>query len=272
MATASDSFAALGLPESDLDTDPRRQLLPELASFGPAVPAEEIEMDRVMYGILQNPEDTPQKRMWLGNYRDYRKKRGEEPFAYLPQAQQREQVRAHREQLPFFEKMLSGPENFAAAFPQNRQEEVEGWFKSSLDPDSDKRTTANKLFVEAMTGEAPHPRLWPVQRTLYARRHLGFQPGQTIAENVAGAAGMNAIGKGAVISEKEFYRLAGEKWGKEKADSELAEKVAGAAQLAAMSDQPLGMARIELKKLAGDRWKEFEPAMRRGCRNTPPRN
>jgi len=274
MATDTLDPAEFGLNPADLEIDQRRQLVPEIArmerrgaerataadfpfSYGDAPELDQTGLDVRMSHLLKAGEDVPGKREQLSAYRDYRRKRGEAPFAYLDIAQRRDEFRTFREQLPVFETMFSGPARFPEAFPEGERQAIQEMFDGSLNPEADIRQTANKMLYQAMTGQEPDEELWPIERTFYAREKLGWGG----VSRMLGGDGAESTAP-ATISDEAFYQLAGQSLNRERADADLADKISSLAQYNAIQTRPMEAAAAEAKKLAGDRWKEFEPVFR----------
>jgi len=214
------------------------------AQLGQQLGGEAREFNGVTYSAEQRVrQSTAEARAKLAIYRDRRRSRGEEPFQYLDKARRREQDAAFRERLPFFGQLFSGPDQFDQAFPEEHRAAVAERFAGAMDPAREKIQTANLLLVSEMTGEPVEKlqKLWPAYRNRYAQERLGAQ---------------------GPVDDAAFYALAGKKLSGEKADGETAEVIAAKVRAAAISARPLAEALGDAKTMAGERWKDLQPAAR----------
>lgn len=179
----------------------------------------------------------------LNHYRQRRLQRGEEPFQYLDKAIRRRRDAEFRERLPFFNQLFAGPDQFDQAFPEEQRAAVAERFKGAMDPAREKMLTANLMLASELTGEPVEElqKLWPAKRSRLAQQALGAQ---------------------GPVDDATFYSLAGKKLAGEKADGELAQRIADKVRAAAISTRPLPDALAEAKAMAGDRWKDFETTAR----------
>ena len=182
-------------------------------------------------------------RQRLDHYRKVRQQRGEEPFQYLDKALARRQREDFQTKLPNLVTMFSGADKFDQAFPEEHRAAISERFAGSMDPARDKMQTANLMLVAEMTGKPVEElqKLWPAYRNQYAKERLGAQ---------------------GTVDDAGFYALAGKKLAGEKADGELAESIQNEVRRQAIGARPLGEALATAKTMAGERWKEFEPAAR----------
>lgn len=231
--------------ESELDVAMWRQLQDakkRQADFEARLGGKSIEFDGRTYSAKERAiQSVRNDRAVLDRYRQHRLSRGEKPFQYLEQGQRLERDQQFRDRLPFFVQMFSGPESFEQAFPEEHRAAVSDRFKGSLNPARDKMQTANMMLVSEQMGKPVKElqKLWPAYRNQYAAL---------------------ALGANGPVDEAGFYALAGKKLVGEKADNETAESIAKKVREMALSTRPLGDAMEEAKKLAGDRWKEFQPS------------
>lgn len=182
-------------------------------------------------------------------YREFRKSRGEEPFAHLQDSRSRAEQRAARSAVPFFRKLFTSPETMAEAFPPDQRLGFEERFTNSLDVAAEKKRTAGILLVSSMMGKDSNEvaSQWNLYRDHYGRNILKM-PGK--------------------IDDNTFYQAAGGSFEQETKDDDMARNVAQQAQKAAIQGRPLSEAIAQGKALTGaQEWRRFEPGARNGYAN-----
>jgi hypothetical protein len=229
---------------SDLEEVPTDREILDPVMRGMRIEPEREDEDLRMYDLMQavksseDPQFREVTKFVLGAYRDRRAAEGEPAFKYLDQARNKEFTRQLHTQLPFFEKLFSGPQNFASAYPVEQQPGIEERFSNSYKPEDDKRQTANMVFYQAMTGQEPDSDAWAQQRTDYAKSALGWQ--------------------GDVIDDAALYGLIGKKVTEQIHEKDMGETIAKKVQGEILAGRGYLEAVAESKTLTGD-WDRYEP-------------
>lgn len=133
----------------------------------------------------------------LKPYKEYRESRGEKPFQHLDGQRRLKRAKKMDEITPRLAAMFSGVDKMAEAIDEDDRESFEAQFRDAPDPEAAKMQAANKLAVEALTGK-PLDEFgdeWNVMRS-------------QVAQSLWNTRG--------IVSEKEFYSLAGKHYKKEK--------------------------------------------------------
>lgn len=211
----------------------------------------QAEMDARAFRSLQNvrnatdPAQVTKEKAALRRYRDYRTRRGEEAFKYLPTARNENAGKTARERVKFFNGVFSGPDRMLEAFPKDQREQLAASFNESRDPDGDKRHVANLLLASTLTGK-PQDKL--------ESNWSGYR--QQIAEQVFGAQGD--------VDEARFYGMAATYYTKQQAEQELLTAVADKAAGEALRGKKFAQTMAEAKGLlkGGEDWKRYQTAAR----------